>query len=137
MGELLAVAKALRIAQSHGINANEEANSNDVFSFYTNDFSGLKKLMINTDSKYVIRCFMYWAEDWKAKGWKTSTGTLVENKVIIEEIDGIISTSGINLKWVSPIHSKIAWLRVLTVVCVARSRTARTTCLDIKAFLEM
>ena len=66
------------------------------------------KLVINTDSKYVIRCFMYSVKKWKAKGWMTSSGTPVENKAIIEEIDNIMSSSGIVIKWVRKTHFKIA-----------------------------
>lgn len=65
------------------------------------------KLVINTDSEYVIRCFMYSVKKWKAKGWMTSSGTPVENRAIIEEIDNIISSSGIVIKWVSQTHFKI------------------------------
>ncbi|KAK7533839.1 RNase H domain-containing protein [Phyllosticta citribraziliensis] len=43
---------------------------------------------ICTDSKYSIDCVTNWIISWKKKDWKTSAGKPVENRDLIEAIDG-------------------------------------------------
>ncbi|XP_046547834.1 ribonuclease H1-like [Haliotis rubra] len=58
---------------------------------------GLKNLVINTDSEFLINCITKWVKGWKKKGWKTAAGTEVANKEDIQELDEVLQ--GINVKW--------------------------------------
>ncbi|XP_067679512.1 ribonuclease H1-like [Haliotis asinina] len=58
---------------------------------------GLKNLVINTDSEFLINCITKWLKGWKKKGWKTAAGTEVANKEDIQELDEVLQ--GINVKW--------------------------------------
>ncbi|GAB1866766.1 Ribonuclease H1 [Camponotus japonicus] len=42
--------------------------------------AGIKKLKINTDSKFLISCITQWMPGWKKRGWKT-----IENKPVINK----------------------------------------------------
>ncbi|KYQ57390.1 Ribonuclease H1 [Trachymyrmex zeteki] len=44
--------------------------------------AGIKKLKINTDSKFLISCITQWMPAWKRRGWKT-----VDNKPVINTIE--------------------------------------------------
>ncbi|XP_018361571.1 PREDICTED: ribonuclease H1-like isoform X2 [Trachymyrmex cornetzi] len=44
--------------------------------------AGIKKLKINTDSKFLISCITQWMPAWKRRGWKT-----VENKPVINKTE--------------------------------------------------
>lgn len=44
------------------------------------------KITIYTDSKYTIGCLTQWINSWMNNGWKTSTGNLVQNKELIQQI---------------------------------------------------
>lgn len=68
MAELMAILTALKI-----INAN-------INKLKT------KKIIIISDSAYSIRAITQWAKKWKRNNWKTSTGSPVKNKNIIEQI---------------------------------------------------
>ena len=46
------------------------------------------ELHIYTDSEYSKNCLTKWLTGWIAKGWKTSTGTNVINRDLIENISG-------------------------------------------------
>ncbi|RCH97676.1 hypothetical protein CU097_014980 [Rhizopus azygosporus] len=47
-------------------------------------------LEIRTDSQYVIKAVNQWSKSWKDNGWKSSKGTPVENRDILEKIVDII-----------------------------------------------
>jgi ribonuclease HI len=54
-----------------------------------------------SDSAYLINGFnQYWLKNWKAKGWKTSSGDNVKNEELWRELDRL-----------SAIH-KITWIKV-------------------------
>ena len=50
-----------------------------------------RDLTIVTDSQYAINCCTTWYQAWLRNGWKTSSGKAVENRDIIENIQGRIS----------------------------------------------
>ncbi|XP_011308876.1 ribonuclease H1-like [Fopius arisanus] len=41
---------------------------------------GIKKIRINTDSEFLIKCMTQWMPTWKARGWKTASNEPVVNK---------------------------------------------------------
>ena len=104
VGELLAVKETIRVARICGMHQ-LGLKIKIICPLITISFIKLldiKKIMINTDSMYVIRCFLYWVKDWTTNGWLTKgTGKPVENKELIEEISNLISSENIEVKWVN------------------------------------
>ncbi|XP_011701028.1 PREDICTED: ribonuclease H1-like isoform X2 [Wasmannia auropunctata] len=49
--------------------------------------AGIKKLRINTDSKFLISCITQWMPRWKSRGWKTIVGKPVINKTELLEME--------------------------------------------------
>lgn len=49
--------------------------------------AGIKKLKINTDSKFLISCITQWMPKWKARGWKTVNDKPVINKTELLEME--------------------------------------------------
>ncbi|KAH0948776.1 hypothetical protein HN011_005034 [Eciton burchellii] len=49
--------------------------------------AGIKKLKINTDSKFLISCITQWMPQWKKKGWKTKNDKPVKNKIELLEME--------------------------------------------------
>ena len=45
-----------------------------------------RDVTIVTDSQYSINCVTAWSMNWRRNGWKTSSGKLVENKDLVENI---------------------------------------------------
>jgi ribonuclease HI len=52
---------------------------------------GFFRLVIGTDSEYVIKGVSEWCQKWKENGWKTASGTSVKNpdlwKILLEKIE--------------------------------------------------
>ncbi len=44
---------------------------------------------LQTDSEFLINCMTKWINDWKANGWKKTTGEPVVNRPELEELDEI------------------------------------------------
>lgn len=62
--------------------------------------SGIKKLTINTDSKYLIKAKNQWMPKWKENGWKNANGEPVKNKPDFLDLDKSLSKNkGMNVKW--------------------------------------
>lgn len=49
--------------------------------------AGIKKLRINTDSKFLISCITQWMPKWKKRGWTTVGNKPVINKVELLEME--------------------------------------------------
>lgn len=49
--------------------------------------AGIKKLKINTDSKFLISCITQWMPKWKSRGWKTVGDKPVINKTELLEME--------------------------------------------------
>ncbi|OMJ07686.1 Ribonuclease H1 [Smittium culicis] len=49
-----------------------------------------RRVIIYTDSQYVINCMTKWLFNWAANGWKTSKGSSVQNKDLVEKIHDLI-----------------------------------------------
>ncbi|GFO25174.1 ribonuclease h1 [Plakobranchus ocellatus] len=59
---------------------------------------GIKKLIVHTDSQFLINGITKWIIGWKKNGWKCTTGKPVINKDDFEAIDNQLSN--ISVKWV-------------------------------------
>ncbi|KAL0479257.1 ribonuclease HI [Acrasis kona] len=56
-------------------------------------------LVIWTDSKYSCNCLSKWIDNWMKKGWKTSTGSDVAHRDLIEPMYNIIKKHPIKLRY--------------------------------------
>ena len=78
VGEIQASILAIRLASKHGI----------------------EKLMLLTDSQFLIHSICVWLPGWKRKGWKLATGENVKNRAEFEELDNLIERTDMCIKWV-------------------------------------
>jgi len=60
---------------------------------------GIKKLKINTDSKFLISCITQWMPAWKRRGWKTVENKPVINKKELLEMEEELKS--LTVAWVS------------------------------------
>lgn len=67
-------------------------------------------LLIFTDSKYALNALTDWVDAWKICGWKTSNGSPVKNRKLVERGENLIQLHSqyrkVQLRWV-PGHSGI------------------------------
>ncbi|CAO1430365.1 unnamed protein product [Diamesa serratosioi] len=77
VGEIQASIEAIKIAQRYDI----------------------KRLIIFTDSQFLIKSACIWMGKWKTKDWKLPTGKPVANKEDFVELDRLIETGNILIKW--------------------------------------
>lgn len=59
--------------------------------------AGVKKLLIHTDSNFLINCITQWIKKWKKNEWRVQTGEPVKNKddlIVLEN-----KLQGIDVKW--------------------------------------
>lgn len=61
-------------------------------------FSGVRKLLLHTDSQFLISCITVWIHKWKQNGWKLSEGGQVKNKEELIALDEALE--GMSVKWV-------------------------------------
>lgn len=61
--------------------------------------AGIKKLKINTDSKFLISCITQWMPKWKQTGWKTTDNKPVVNKSELLEMEKELES--LIIVWVS------------------------------------
>lgn len=61
---------------------------------------GIKKLIIHTDSQFLINAVEKWISGWKKRGWKLTNGTPVKNKEDFVLLDEAIAKSGMEIKLV-------------------------------------
>ena len=75
--------------------------------------AGRDKLLIHTDSEYLINCVTKWMQGWKVggsaggfvtlsqkKGWKTASGQVAKNKDDLEKLDKLIlANKGLVIRW--------------------------------------
>lgn len=59
----------------------------------------ISRLQVNTDSQFLINCATMWMQKWKKNGWKTATGQDVKNKDDLVELDKLLMTGTITVKW--------------------------------------
>lgn len=61
--------------------------------------NGIRRLIINTDSKFLIDSITKWLPNWKRNEWKLTTGKPVKNQVDFMELDGELADKKIEIKW--------------------------------------
>ena len=59
----------------------------------------VEKLVINSDSKYVVQGITQWSDNWCKNGWKTSNGESVKNKEEWVKLLQLVNDSKITIKW--------------------------------------
>lgn len=58
------------------------------------------KVVLHTDSQYVVKGITEWLPGWKRKGWKNSQNKPVENRELWEELDAATKPHKIDWVWV-------------------------------------
>lgn len=53
---------------------------------------GDEPLVIESDSQYAIKCASEWVVGWKRKGWRTASGSPVQNLTLVQGIERAITT---------------------------------------------
>jgi len=59
-----------------------------------------RKVILHTDSKYVMDGINEWMPNWKKRGWKTSAKKPVKNKDLWQALDEAAARHTIQWKWV-------------------------------------
>ncbi len=52
---------------------------------------GDEPLVIESDSQYAIKCASEWVVGWKRKGWRTASGSPVQNLALVQGIERAIA----------------------------------------------
>uniref|UniRef100_A0AAG5DGS4 Ribonuclease H1 n=1 Tax=Anopheles atroparvus TaxID=41427 RepID=A0AAG5DGS4_ANOAO len=76
-GEIQAASMAIRLAREQGV----------------------RRLVINTDSKFLIDSITKWLPGWKRRNWTLASGGPVKNKTDFQELEGELSAGDIEIKW--------------------------------------
>ena len=58
------------------------------------------RVVLTTDSKYVVQGITEWIENWKSRGWKTAAKKPVLNKELWQRLDHLTSLHSIEWQWV-------------------------------------
>lgn len=61
---------------------------------------GPSKIILTTDSKYVMQGITEWIVNWKKRGWKTANKKPVKNVDLWQSLDAEIQAHNIEWKWV-------------------------------------
>ena len=57
-------------------------------------------IILTTDSKYVMQGMTEWIENWKSRGWKTSSKKPVLNKELWQKLDKLTKKHSIEWQWI-------------------------------------
>ena len=52
---------------------------------------GAQPLLIESDSQYAIKCASEWVHGWRRKGWRTASGSPVQNLALVQGIERAIA----------------------------------------------
>ena len=61
---------------------------------------GARKVILHTDSKYVMDGIREWLPNWKKRGWKTAGKKPVKNQDLWQALDAATERHDIEWKWV-------------------------------------
>jgi ribonuclease HI len=61
---------------------------------------GRQKVVLHTDSKYVMDGISRWLPGWKQRGWKTAARKPVKNQDLWEALDALAAKHDLTWKWV-------------------------------------
>ncbi len=59
------------------------------------------KVLLTTDSKYVMQGIQQWLAGWKARGWKTASKQPVKNQDLWQRLDHLVQQHDIEWQWVA------------------------------------
>lgn len=79
------------------------------------------KLIIYSDSKYLIDGINFWLPKWKERGWKTSNKKPVKNQEFWQEIDKLIRDLNFELIWIKG-HHKDKYNEMADAIAVEESQ---------------
>jgi ribonuclease HI len=65
-----------------------------------NALKGSRRVLLHTDSKYVMDGINDWMPNWKKRGWKTSARQPVKNQDLWQALDEAINRHEIEWRWV-------------------------------------
>ena len=65
-----------------------------------NALNGSRKVLLHTDSRYVMDGINDWMPNWKKRGWKTASKKPVKNQDLWQLLDEAISHHEIEWRWV-------------------------------------
>jgi len=65
-----------------------------------NALNGSRKVVLTTDSKYVMEGINSWIDGWKKRGWKTANRKPVKNQDLWQALDKATSRHEIQWKWI-------------------------------------
>ena len=65
-----------------------------------NALKGGRKVVLHTDSKYVMHGITEWMANWKRRGWKTAAKKPVKNQDLWMALDEAITRHDIEWRWV-------------------------------------
>jgi ribonuclease HI len=57
------------------------------------------RVLVWSDSQYLIHCCTQWLEGWKARGWRRRDGEL-KNVDLLKELDALIARHDVRWRWV-------------------------------------
>ncbi|MEE4217966.1 MAG: ribonuclease HI [Xanthomonadales bacterium] len=58
------------------------------------------KILLHTDSTYVMKGMTEWLQQWKSRGWKTAAKKPVKNVDLWQRLDAAITRHEVHWKWV-------------------------------------
>lgn len=59
------------------------------------------KVLLVTDSKYVMQGMQQWLAGWKKRGWKTASNQPVKNRDLWERLDALVQQHEVQWQWVA------------------------------------
>ena len=62
--------------------------------------NGARRVILYTDSRYVMDGISEWLAEWKRRGWKTAAKTPVKNQDLWQALDTAAAPHDIEWKWV-------------------------------------
>ena len=65
-----------------------------------NALKGAQRVVLHTDSKYVLEGINSWLPGWKQRGWKTTAKKPVKNQDLWQALDGAIQAHEVRWIWV-------------------------------------
>uniref|UniRef100_A0A182PMM8 Ribonuclease H1 n=1 Tax=Anopheles epiroticus TaxID=199890 RepID=A0A182PMM8_9DIPT len=60
---------------------------------------GIRRLVVNTDSQFLINAITKWLPGWKKRNWTLASGGPVKNKTDFVELERELSSGDIEIKW--------------------------------------
>lgn len=61
--------------------------------------AGITRLLVVTDSQFLVNCVEKWMEGWSRNGWRTSTGEEVKNRVDLMALKEVMSYGDVEVRW--------------------------------------